>query len=142
MTNETLKKIAMALAIVAACVFSFSAGWFTSTMNMENYKQFSRHRAMGFTTGEMTFCQITEMERFVVCPLHRYSEKLLAGGTATTYVCSRELAFAEMSDLTKLSKKVVEERVKYYRQTSKITEHCKTKNSVVYKIEQSKENEI
>jgi hypothetical protein len=131
-----LRKTTIALAIIAACIFSFLGGFLVSELNMENYRQFSRHRALGFTTGELTFCKITEMERFVVCPMHRYSQNLPTGGTATTYICSKDLAYAEMSDLTATSRLAVEERIRHYRITRTIEEHCKTKNSVVYKIEQ------
>jgi hypothetical protein len=131
---NTIAKVAVAVTL---CVLGFISGFFVAETQIEDYSQFSVERVTNFVVGKLTFCRLTEMERLIVCPAVRQYETLPTGGSVTTYSCDRFINFIEMSELTKESKKFVKSKMQDIEKflDSKVEEHCKTKKSMVYKIE-------
>lgn len=103
---------------------------------IQSSRQFSTKKITKFREGKLNFCQINEMERFLVCPRNRYHEELKTGGFVTNYFCGGTAAYAEMTGLSTLSKKIIKGKLDAYKSVAAITEHCKTNASVVYKLEQ------
>jgi hypothetical protein len=96
--------------------------------------QRSEQRLKDFRDGKKTFCQLTELERFIVCPLRRSYERLYSGGSLMLYTCNMQTAYVDAIDLSKESKIMVDERLGSLRNQSAIVEHCKGSDHIVYKL--------
>ncbi len=126
-----MKKII--LAGVIACVL-FCVGLMFGKISVPSCIQRSAEKIQDFRDGKKTFCQISEFERFVVCPSKRTHAALYDGGTLTAYMCNEEIMYIEVSDLTKKSKKLLDDALEVFRQRAAVVEHCRGKDYKIYKL--------
>ena len=123
------------VVVIFCMLLGLSCGLLISEL-IDASRQFSKSKITKFRDGKLNFCQINELERFLVCPRNRYHEELKTGGFVTNYFCGGTTAYTEMTGLSPLSKKVIKGKIDAYRSVATITEHCKTNASTVYKLEQ------
>lgn len=108
----------------------------------EECEQLSATKLAKFDLGKITFCELSEDERFTVCPHYRLFEKFDDGGTVITYICNYKNAYAEISNLGIESRAKIEQKLEYFRESTDIKVHCTTKKGLVYKIVQKSQETL
>ena len=87
-----------------------------------------------YNLGLVSFCNLSEADRFKVCPSARYSIDLDEGGNLTLYVCDNNHAFVETNNIPKDSV-FVKNLLKSYKNRNKQTvSQCKTKYGIIYEL--------
>jgi len=147
MAKEGNALVSKTILIVSLCVLGLVAAvaggyllcdhlWAGATCSEESRIQLSAKMITDFEQGKALFCDLSEDERFAICPTYRLTEKFDDGGTITTYICSHTTAYAETRDLGTESRAKINEKLELFREVADIEAHCTTKRGVVYKIVQ------
>jgi len=93
-----------------------------------------------YPTGEVSFCDLTEADRFKVCPALRDRDVLTTGGEVVAYLCrsSHISGYIETKNLSPQSKRIVESDFKVMREVKGLTiqKLCNTEYGTVYKVEE------
>lgn len=129
-----MKKLLYPLTAILICLAWLGLGFLTGRASVSTCTQMSSEKIQNFADGKTNFCQLTEMERFVVCPELRAFSKLPDGGITTAYMCNAEAAYIEVSNLSEESKQALASHFKNAEDSFTVTEHCKIKeHTIVYK---------
>jgi len=127
-----MKKI-IATALVVCCML-FCLGFMFGGISEPSCAQRSAERLKDFRDGKKTFCQVSELERFIICPLRRTYEVLYDGGTLVSYACDEERMYVEASNLTKKSEKLLNGELEVFKQRAAVVKHCEGKDYIIYKL--------
>jgi len=127
-----IKTIIIIICMTLCIWIGFGAGWFA----------YPHLRHAQYELGLVHFCDLTEADRFKVCPLARISKEMPEGGTLTLYVCDKQHGFIETNNIPENSKKIKKLLSRYKIKGKEVVSECKTEYGSVYElVDESVDNE-
>lgn len=89
-----------------------------------------------YDLGLVSFCDLTEADRFKVCPYQRKVQELVTGGSVVVYVCKSDFSFGyiETNNLSDISKAKFAEMIERRKHVATFKEECKSKLGTVFSV--------
>ena len=123
-------KVSTLIIVIVSFIIGIIIGTFSVSTRLEEH----------YNLGLVSFCKLTEEDRFKICPAVRTFTEFPDGGNVTIYICNEKLGYMETNNLTGKSKKEVMDKIKFYKENDEIVvkELCKTETVEVFKFSKDK----